>query len=1415
MLPWTLVLDASADQFPARGSRYLSQIGVSKLAYMAQTAPTVAGRYHRLTFWLQARETIVGSNLFVAALQPAPTSAFVSEPAGAANAPKLQLGSTAGVFNFSATQPFMQWTLYEIGFAAAGPTTTVRLGFRGKDGLPGGSTQFLVDDVSLLSEDYPAVQSARGARDSASLNVTLFSPQPSAAYYIRAFADAEGIQPDGGAVQVSDASHSGTVADPFTFNWQYAAGNPPVQRWFVVEADNGVQSDIFGPVLVGVPPAPQLSNPKGSNTTRASVVLGAATGATRYRIEAQQSGTSTWTEVISSAAAGTVTFNLPGKGRWCFRSQASNANGWGDPSDATTCALVGLPAAPAGFTVASPFADMLSVTFTVTAEHLQLGTRFYVRGVGSSLVQVSPVEQGPFTANLTVPAGSYTVYVDVENDSFATGASPISAGPRTATVAKLQSPTILNVTVSGSSAPTLRFLRPANSGDVTLAWTFTLLGSGSSKAGNASWAVPAASINGSGAAAIPHSAVLTLTSDLLSSGGSFTLQLTATLTAGSLTDSATTASRELSLGKPLAPTITSAVGGQKAVTVVLSMPQTVNVAGITTQAIRPTKFALGLQPLLAGNSMVEAELNVPAGAGPYRLTYQPATALPPNEWMVLALAMHANGNSAIAEWPTPVATGLPVAVTLGTVVPGPTNVTIRFTHAPGYSQGVQARVRVWNPVGADGKLLASGKEVEETLPAPSNTNAGIIPSLIRVTSQPNTYEVVARIGSTADRPIPWPGRWKLLVALKNAVGFGPASAKSGVLEIGLPLRVGAPKITAGQGQVAVRINQTRMEWPAATNPLSVREYAVRLEQIVNNAAQLVSTTTVPAVNAGRDVIFGGLAAGRYRALATPCGVNGCAAQASPPSPSAQQPCNSPANCDRTQKNACNSCEQCKPGFSPSKGQCTACTGGQRPAACDVYRSPGTSCDCATCKNGWRLDKGACVQCPAIPNCNDRYSPDCKCTKCKQYFTLATNGQACTCSLGQTVTAANCAHRNSDQCSCKTCQAGFGRNGAGGCRKCPTITNCDSYSPTGCTCTKCKQYFNPANDGQSCTCSLGQTVTAASCAQKNADQCSCKTCKAGFVSNGSGGCRQCATITNCESYSPTDCKCTKCKQYFTPAANGQSCTCSLGQTVTPEKCAQKNTDQCSCKTCQDLFGSDGAGGCRQCPVIRNCDDSYSPTDCKCTTCKQYLNPDANGQCKCSLTQTVTATSCAQKNSDQCSCQTCKAGFGSDGAGGCRQCPTISNCDSYSPTDCKCTKCKQSFNSADNGQSCRCSAGPANCDEPEADNCGCAKCVSGYSLNPSTKQCEECLGTPAGCSVHDLNACTCQVCEDGYSLDTTTRQCQECPGIPDCVGWELNGCTCQDCDNGSVPANGGLQCDACFTTCDVFVSNSCDCDTTDYY
>lgn len=62
----------------------------------------------------------------------------------------------------------------------------------------------------------------------------------------------------------------------------------------------------------------------------------------------------------------------------------------------------------------------------------------------------------------------------------------------------------------------------------------------------------------------------------------------------------------------------------------------------------------------------------------------------------------------------------------------------------------------------------------------------------------------------------------------------------------------------------MRINQTRLQWPTATNPPTVREFRVLLERMVNNKVQLAVNTTVPAANAGKDVVFNSLAAGQYR-----------------------------------------------------------------------------------------------------------------------------------------------------------------------------------------------------------------------------------------------------------------------------------------------------------------------------------------------------------------------------------------------------------------------------------------------------------------------------------------------------------------------------------------------------------------------
>ena len=107
--------------------------------------------------------------------------------------------------------------------------------------------------------DLPTIQTTRGSTNAATLFVALANPNPEAVYYIKAFKTAAIAQPDGGEQQVSATIGNGTAADPFTFTWRYsAAGTPPAQRWFVVEADadgsgpaKRAASTLSGPVTLG------------------------------------------------------------------------------------------------------------------------------------------------------------------------------------------------------------------------------------------------------------------------------------------------------------------------------------------------------------------------------------------------------------------------------------------------------------------------------------------------------------------------------------------------------------------------------------------------------------------------------------------------------------------------------------------------------------------------------------------------------------------------------------------------------------------------------------------------------------------------------------------------------------------------------------------------------------------------------------------------------------------------------------------------------------------------------------------------------------------------------------------------------------------------------------------------------------
>lgn len=100
--------------------------------------------------------------------------------------------------------------------------------------------------------------SAQGAKEAATFTVALANPQSGASYYLKAFTDAGGTTPDGVEAQVQDSAHTGTDTNPFVFSWPYAAQSPPIQRWFVVEADpdgtgaeTPVASALAGPLTLG------------------------------------------------------------------------------------------------------------------------------------------------------------------------------------------------------------------------------------------------------------------------------------------------------------------------------------------------------------------------------------------------------------------------------------------------------------------------------------------------------------------------------------------------------------------------------------------------------------------------------------------------------------------------------------------------------------------------------------------------------------------------------------------------------------------------------------------------------------------------------------------------------------------------------------------------------------------------------------------------------------------------------------------------------------------------------------------------------------------------------------------------------------------------------------------------------------
>lgn len=428
---------------------------------------------------------------------------------------------------------------------------------------------------------------------------------------------------------------------------------------------------------------------------------------------------------------------------------------------------------------------------------------------------------------------------------------------------------------------------------------------------------------------------------------------------------------------------------------------------------------------------------------------------------------------------------------------------------------------------------------------------------------------------------------------------------------------------------------------------------------------------------------------------------------------------------------CASCVQCLAnqyayGCSPGTGVCTACgtcASGQRYIQCSsilsfdnhtcVTCSPGTYSvggyvdTCTDCPSGWygsMAGMSVCSQCPA-----GKFSAMGGLTECSA------------CPAGQSSTAGSNA--------CRPCAANTYSASAGAlCTGCPA----GKSSLAGATdCSMCSGGTYGAGVGSGCVlCPLGKY-------NNNPGAVSCSLCSAGYYSGQTGAfvCSSCSAGSFTGSTGLSACTAAIRGAYVAATAATAQTPCPTGTfsdtpglTACPQ-CAAGTytilTGRSVCTSCQSGQDSlSGASVCTQCTAatpnsrltgVRGtgvlcpyvCVSGYYLAGSMCPKCPIGTYSSA-GQNTCTFcTNPIPVTFAYSDSATNNSCPTlfCAAGYGSDGAGGCRQCP-------------------QNFYSQADGAGCKaCAPGMANeCLNAPAGSSACSyPCCFGFWRDPDTQQC----------------------------------------------------------------------------------------------
>ena len=550
-----------------------------------------------------------------------------------------------------------------------------------------------------------------------------------------------------------------------------------------------------------------------------------------------------------------------------------------------------------------------------------------------------------------------------------------------------------------------------------------------------------------------------------------------------------------------------------------------------------------------------------------------------------------------------------------------------------------------------------------------------------------------------------------------------------------------------------------------------------------------------------------------------------------------------------------SCDECEAGqfLKTETNECTACPKG-------TYKEEGgleqacTPCPAGTYNNiTGATSSSQCTFCPANSNSSEGSQSEeaCQCVHPFKKF----NGKCYACDLHDSGCQCNPGRGriflddNNAVPTCEICE--IGKYSTGGvneaCQSCGSTRDTEqegSASDESCLCkpgfqdnddgeecTPCqKGYYKPSLKNELCTsCSTGETTTDI----ESDSQSDCE-CKAGYTGPDGGPCNKCEKGEFKPEIGSAICSLCPTGKY----GNTKGLTSLFNCTDCPisKRSDEGSTSINDCK-CKDGFPDDGQGGCLQCGLGEEYDESLGG----CTFCSKGKYKDDAQVALCipcrvntynDITGATTIDSCQacmdhstspEETTEQSSC-ICDAGYEYASVGNtaeCRPCvegkhkPNSGNLESCEPctqgkvssteasTECiDCYATDQYPNS--NGQNCESCTGNrlAVANSYTADDC---QCKQGFELNGA-----ECTSCAAGKFKDEISdTVTCEECADGKVSEAGASSCYSCEGNsqpkPDKTG--CDGCPagqvmsdgenkdCALCEAGKFAKQGAMSCSTC--------------------